>query len=152
MNFSQPYKILNWPSVVLSFLLEIACTFLTLLMAYAGLSKLMDRQVFQAQLSKSPFLTDYANYVSWALPVLEILIAVLLVIRQSRLSALYATLFIMAMFTFYIYAMFLFSYDLPCACGGILSEMGWIEHLWFNIGVVCLTIASIFLQISKERR
>jgi hypothetical protein len=129
-----------------NFIIEIISGLLILLFVYTGLSKLLDYNSFHLQLSRSPFITAFADQVAWALPAGEILVALTLVFRKTRLLGLYASLFLMTMFTAYIYAMLNYSYDLPCSCGGIISKMTWDQHLWFNTGFVALSIAGILLQ------
>lgn len=129
--------------------LEIISSLLVLLFVYAAVSKLNDYETFKVQLSKSPFITDYAVILAWALPIGEILVGLALVFRRIRLLGFYASLFLMTMFTAYIYIMLHYSYYIPCSCGGILSEMDWNTHLWFNAGFVLLSVAGILLQ-TKE--
>ena len=129
-----------------STIVEIISSLLILLFMYAAVSKLLDYQTFRVQLSKSPFITQFASVLAWALPVGEILVALALTWKRTRLPGLYASLFLMTMFTAYIWTMLQYSYYLPCSCGGVLSKMGWTAHLWFNIGFVALSIIGIFIQ------
>ena len=130
-----------------STVVEIISSLLVLLFVYSALSKLFDYSTFKLQLSKSPYITDFAFLIAWALPVVELLIAVLLFFNRTRLAALYGSLFLMTMFTAYIYSMLNFSYYIPCSCGGVLSKMTWGQHLWFNIFFVAISITGILLQV-----
>ncbi|MEI9809094.1 MAG: MauE/DoxX family redox-associated membrane protein [Bacteroidota bacterium] len=132
-----------------SFFIELICGLLILLFVYTGLSKLLDYNNFHLQLGKSPFITAFADSVAWSLPTGEILVALALMFRKTRLLGLYTSLFLMTMFTVYIYAMLRYSYDLPCSCGGVISKMSWSQHLWFNTGFVVLSVAGILLQSTK---
>jgi uncharacterized membrane protein YphA (DoxX/SURF4 family) len=131
-------------------LIEIICFLLVLLFVYAAVSKLNDYEIFKVQLSKSPFITDYASIIAWALPIGEILIGMALTFKKTRLLGLYSSLFLMTMFTAYIYIMLHYSYYIPCSCGGILSAMSWKTHLWFNVGFVLLSILGIFAQTKQN--
>lgn len=126
---------------------EIISSLLILLFMYAAVSKLLDYDTFRVQLSKSPFITQFAGVLAWALPVGEIIVALALTVKRFRLLGLYASLFLMTMFTAYIWAMLNYSYYVPCSCGGVLSKMGWAQHLWFNIGFIILSIVGIVLQV-----
>lgn len=130
-------------------IVEIISSLLILLFIYTGLSKMLDYSEFRLQLGKSPFITHFASLVAWTLPAFEILVALALFFKKSRLVGLYASLFLMTMFTAYIYAMLNYSYDLPCSCGGIISKMTWGQHLWFNVGYTVLAVAGTFLE-SKQ--
>jgi len=130
-------------------ILEIICFLLILLFSYAGLSKLINIGTFKYQLGRSPFVTNIAVTVAWILPIIELTISILLVIKKSRLIGLYASFFLMLLFTGYIYAMLHYSYYVPCSCGGALSMMSWNQHLIFNIFFSLIALAGIFLQAKK---
>ena len=134
------------PSKLRTILLEIISALLILLFVYAAVSKLLDYQKFQVQLSQSPLLTAFAEWVSWIIPSLEIIISIMLVIPKFRLLGLYASFSLMVMFTAYIIAITKFSDYVPCSCGGVLQNMSWNQHLIFNIGFVFLALAGIVLH------
>src|SRR5690606_35884387 len=73
-----------------------------LLFVYAAVSKLVDYGNFRVQLGQSPLLTAYAHVVAWAVPAIELIIAVGLVSPKLRLRGLYASFALMVMFTAYI--------------------------------------------------
>ncbi|HYF29822.1 MAG TPA: MauE/DoxX family redox-associated membrane protein [Chitinophagaceae bacterium] len=135
-----------------STIVEIISSLLILLFVYTALSKLLDYETFRLQLGKSPFITEFAGVTAWMLPVGELLVAISLLLSRTRLIGLYASLFLMTMFTAYIYAMLNYSYDLPCSCGGVLSKMTWGQHLWFNIGFVILSIIGILVHTRKQKQ
>ncbi len=118
----------------------------TVLFIYAATSKLMDFHQFKVQLGQSPILTTYAEWVAWAVPLTEYILATLLLIDQFRLYALYATLGLMTMFTTYIILVLNFSDYIPCSCGGVLENLGWTEHIVFNVLFMVLSILAIFLS------
>ena len=129
---------------------EIICFLFILLFVYAAGTKLTDYNKFIGQIGKSPLLTDYAEWIAWIVPSIELVIAVMLIIPKIRIVGLYAAFGLMVMFTFYIIAILSFSKELPCSCGGVLSLLGWKEHLIFNIGFVLLGLTGIILMNKKE--
>ncbi|PWJ96016.1 methylamine utilization protein MauE [Flavobacterium araucananum] len=126
-------------------ILDIICLVFALLFMYAAASKLFDFENFKIQLGQSPLLSAFANWISITVPVLELIIAVVLFIRNYRLIGLCAAYMLMIMFTVYIYIILNFSAFVPCSCGGILEKMTWREHLIFNICFVLLAIIGIIL-------
>ena len=130
--------------------LELTCFLLILLFTYAGLSKLFNIGTFRFQLGRSPFVTNISGFVSWFLPISELVIAALLAVKKSRLFGLYASFFMMLLFTGYIYAMLHYSYYVPCSCGGVLSKMSWNQHLIFNIFFSLIALTGILLQTKKN--
>ena len=131
-----------------STIVDIISSLLILLFIYAALSKLLDYSTFKLQLSKSPFITAFSGTIAWALPVGEVLVGLALSFKTTRLIGLYTSLFLMTMFSGYIFSMLHYSYYIPCSCGGILSKMNWTTHYWFNLVFVLLSIIAIILETS----
>jgi uncharacterized membrane protein YphA (DoxX/SURF4 family) len=117
------------------------------LFIYAATTKLMEYDLFKAQIGKSPLITKYAHLLAWMVPGVEYVVALLLFIPRFRLIGLYASFSLMFAFTAYIAFILTFSPYVPCSCGGILSSMGWTEHLIFNIGFTLLAILGIFIHL-----
>lgn len=117
-----------------------------LLFTYAAITKVLDFQNFKQQLGQSPLLSSFAEQIAWAVPSIELLIVVLLVLPKFRYAALVSSFALMLMFTAYIYIILNHSVFVPCSCGGILEKMNWREHLLFNIGFVFLALIGIWLQ------
>ena len=131
-------------------IVEVICLLYILLFVYAAVSKILDFENFQVQLGQSPLLSAYAGSVSWGVPLVELLIALLLLIPRFRFIGLLAAFSLMVMFTAYIIIILNFSSFVPCSCGGILEKMGWTEHLIFNIVFVMLTLIGILLLTSTK--
>lgn len=129
---------------------EVIVFLFVVLFLYAAESKLTDYQHFIGQIGKSPLLTNFAGTIAWMIPVIEIIVCILLVIPRFRMIGFYAAFGLMTIFTFYIIAILSFSAVLPCSCGGILSTMGWKEHLIFNIAFVGLALTGIILMNKRE--
>jgi hypothetical protein len=91
-----------------------------------------------------------APILAIAVPTIELITASLLAIPKFRKIGLYASLNLMTMFTAYIIAILTISDHIPCACGGVLSKMGWTEHLIFNIIFTILPIIAIVLSSNNE--
>ena len=109
------------------------------LFIYAATSKLWDFGQFKVQLGQSPVLT------AWMVPGVEYLLALLLLFNRSRLAAFYGSLALMVMFTTYIVMVLQFSDYIPCSCGGVLEDLGWTEHIVFNLFFVAMAIIGIIL-------
>lgn len=123
---------------------EIVALLYIVLFVYAAVSKLMDFQNFRVQIAQSPLLTTFASLVAVAVIALELLISLLLSFPAWRKAGLYAALALMVLFSLYIYMILTYSPFVPCSCGGILEDMGWIQHLIFNIFFCLLAIAALY--------
>ncbi|MNQ01726.1 Methylamine utilization protein MauE [compost metagenome] len=135
--------------------LETICLVYILLFVYAAVSKLLDFENFQVQLGQSPLLSAYASWVSWLVPIIELILALLLFFPKWRVIALFAAFSLMVMFTAYIYIILNYSSFVPCSCGGILEKMGWTEHLIFNVVFIMLAAVGILILaggVSQARR
>jgi len=105
---------------------------------YTGYDKLKHVEEFIEGNSKIPLIGQYAELIGWGIPVIEILLAVLLIIPFLKVKriALWASVILMGIFTLYLALMLLFADTKPCNCGGVIESMGWITHLIFNL--LCL--------------
>lgn len=137
-------KVITFPLLKRSVILEVICFLFVLLFTYAALSKIIDFQKFRIELAKSPLITNWASFIAWFIPTIEIIISIMLAIPKFRLIALYASFTLMVLFTTYIIAIMKFADFVPCSCGGILQNMSWREHLLFNIAFVLIAIIAVF--------
>jgi len=118
---------------------------LVLLFVYAAGSKLMDYTKFRVEIGKSPLLTAFAAPVAIAVPIIELVIALLLSFTRTRLLGLYASFTLMVLFTAYIFYILRFSPYIPCSCGGVLQKLNWTTHLWFNLFFVFLAALGVLI-------
>lgn len=130
---------------------EFISYFFILLFCYAGISKIMDFENFQIQISESHLLSAYAGFIPFAIIILEFIIAGLLCYRKTKNSGLIGSFILMFIFTGYIFFIIRTSENLPCSCGGILEKMSWHQHLYFNIGCVVLSVIALGLNLRYSR-
>ena len=121
-----------------------------LLWVYTATSKLLNYEVFQMQLSKSPFVANYSALLIWMIPLIEYVLAGLFLFQAYTLHALYLSFALMVLFTIYIVAILHFSNAVPCACGGVITTLSWYEHLIFNILFMGLALLGILLIRKKQ--
>jgi uncharacterized membrane protein YphA (DoxX/SURF4 family) len=130
-------KKINWLDVVVFLFI--------VLFVYAATSKVLEFDLFKAQIGKSPLIMYYVDLIAWMIPILEIVISVFLIVPRLQLIGLFASFSLMFMFSAYIAFILTFSPYVPCSCGGILNAMGWTEHLIFNIAFTLLAVVGIIL-------
>ncbi|HEV7329411.1 MAG TPA: MauE/DoxX family redox-associated membrane protein [Flavisolibacter sp.] len=116
---------------------------LLFLFTYMGISKLTDLEGFRESLMRVPFIGMGAGVLALATPLAELVIVLLLLFPATRLKGLYASAGMLLLFTLYLAGMLLFAPGLPCSCGGVISGMGWWEHVGMNVGMVGLTVMGI---------
>src|ERR1700753_1057262 len=115
-------------------LFDIIAHFFMLLFVYTGVAKLMEIDTFKQQLAGTPIFGPVAGVASWALPILEILLVIILLVPAWRLRGLYASLIVMCVFTIYFLYVVLIVHALSCSCGGIIADLSPKQHLLFNLG------------------
>jgi len=123
---------------------------LIVLFIYASLSKLMDYRTFTLQLHHSPLLRGHEMTISWLIPSMEILAAILLLFQVTRVTGLLVSFLLMTLFTGYIGFMLASNQNLPCSCGGILQGMSWKAHLIFNCIFLLITGSGIYLYFKSN--
>ena len=134
-------------------LIEIIASLLVILFLYTGLNKLFEHTTFRYQLGISPWplLASWSGVVSWALPIVEVLLAAMFLITAFRMTAFIASAILFAGFLVYLGILLSSGSTLPCTCGGIISSMSWNAHVWFDAACFILCIAGIWLLRNKYR-
>lgn len=137
---------MKWNGKCRNVSVEMMCLLYVIVFVFAGLTKLMEGDQFFNNLNNSPILPEMVwllYIISWAVPTLEIMIALLIAIPRTRLKGLYAALGLMIVFTMYVAGIVFISPYTPCSCGGIITLLSWQEHLLFNIGMIVLALIAI---------
>ncbi|MBJ7880975.1 MauE/DoxX family redox-associated membrane protein [Gelidibacter salicanalis] len=121
-----------------------------LLFVYAGMSKLLDFETFQAQLEQFLFFGGFVAWVSHGVILLELLIAGLLCFGKTRLLGFYLSFFLILLFTAYILTIINLAANVPCSCGGVLDALGWKEHLIFNVFFIGQDLIGILIERNRK--
>ncbi|SHN45514.1 MauE/DoxX family redox-associated membrane protein [Chitinophaga sp. CF418] len=116
------------------------------LFVYAAMNKLISFNYYLYDLKRSPLLQPYATPIAFVVPIVEILVAVLLLPDKTRQYGLFGSLVLMALFTLYVIYVLGFTKERPCTCGGIIRELTWPQHLLFNIGFLALSALGLHLK------
>lgn len=119
---------------------------LIFLWIYAALSKLLDYSKFLLQLKLQSIPEWSVGVLSWLLPCIEFIVLILLLLRKGIRWGLYLSSILLLIFTGYIglvLAGVLSKH--ACACGGILTHIGFRGHLLFNLVFLGLSVAGIIL-------
>lgn len=128
---------------------DIIAAFFILLFAYTGINKLYGIESLQYVLKRYPLIgQQWAVLASWAVPITELLVTMLLFIPKTRLKGLQASFVLMMLFTLYIGYMLAFTQLKVCTCGGMLQALNWWQHLLFNIG--CILLAATAIKLYKK--
>lgn len=130
--------------------IEVISILLMLLFGLTAIDKARQFERFYEELGKSPFLMAYQGWVAWGTPIVEGIVVFLLIFGGTlQLWGLYASVFLMSLFTGYIYLLLNYSYYTPCLCSAALESLTWEQHLVFNLLFLALAMAA---TASKERQ
>ena len=131
---------------------DIVSASILLLLLYTGIDKINRHNDFMLALASAPLLKHYAVPLSWAIPVIELLIAWLLFFTATRLKGLYAAWLLITVFTVYLAWMLLHTNNLPCSCGGFIEKLSWQQHVFFNGVLIVLISTGIVLNKRKATK
>lgn len=127
--------------------LEIICFLLILLFVYTAVSKIINFDNFSTfVINQTPLLRPIAGIMAIAIPSAELIAACMLLIPRLRKIGLYASFVLMAAFTGYVVYALYFSPKVPCACGGIIRDMSWQQHLIFNSTFTIAALVAVRLH------
>lgn len=123
------------------------CFLLIFLFTYTAVSKWLNMEAHLYAMRNQPFSRPLNNLLAYSIPVVEIIAAGLLLVQRTRLVGLFIAFVLMALFTGYV-AMVLSNVfgRIPCSCGGVLEQLGWKEHLVFNLFFLVISITAIRLH------
>ena len=115
------------------------------LFLYTAYAKIIDHDRFLNGLTRVHLISGFAVFISFAVPVIEIIVALLLLIPQTAKLGLYSFTAIMLSFTIYIISAMIWEKHLPCHCGGAIEKLSWGQHIWFNLTFIVITIIALRL-------
>jgi hypothetical protein len=133
---------------IITFIICLPCLFLFAISAY---DKIVDHERFLTGLSKVKYIGTHALFISWTVPIMEIIVSLLLLYPPSHKRGLYGFTGLMVLFTLYISSMLLWAEKLPCHCNLIIEKLSFGEHLVFNIGFIALGIFGLLLTKQKSK-
>jgi len=124
------------------------CTLCMALFLYTAYAKIVDHGRFLKGLTRVHLISGFAVFLSFAVPIIEIIVALLLLIPQTVKTGLYSFIAVMSAFTIYIISAMIWEKKLPCHCGGAIEKLSWGQHIWFNLAFI--TIAVFALRLIKS--
>ncbi|CAL1519154.1 MauE/DoxX family redox-associated membrane protein [Chitinophaga sp. MM2321] len=117
------------------------------LFIYTSATKLLDFDLFLRDLNRSPELAPFKGILSVIIPGAELIIAGLILFKNTRQIGFIGAIAIMALFTIYVaYVLTLPDIDRPCSCGGIIRSLTWQQHIIFNLVFLLLAIVGYLLN------
>lgn len=120
-----------------------------------SINKVLAFDTFSLSISRQPIPPFTSKIAIYTIPILEILTCLLLITSKYRLWGFILSTLLMGIFSGYIALALLDTWkNLPCACGLIISNLGWTEHLLFNLVFLIISLLGLILQLKllKKRK
>ncbi|RZJ23718.1 MAG: hypothetical protein EON51_02240 [Acinetobacter sp.] len=128
-------------------ILRLISGLLATLFFYAALSKLIDFHKSLGEMRNQIFPPMIADTLTWLIPLLEITLAVLLLFPKTNKLGLWGSFFLLLAFTFYIIIILAgFFGQIPCSCGGVLKNMSYLTHLFFNLFFLAVSLLGMAIE------
>lgn len=115
------------------------------LFIYTAYAKIVDHERFLNGLKNVSIISGSAVVISFLVPIIEIIIAILLLIPVTAKQGLYSFIAAMSFFTGYIISALIWEKNLPCHCGGAIERLSWTQHIWFNLIFVLFAVFALWL-------
>lgn len=123
---------------------------LILLWTYTGIDKILHWQDSRKAFHNQTFPAELAEVLAYAVPTIELLIALLLLFSVSRWWGYLSSILLLTVFTTYVGLIWVGAFPrVPCNCAGVLESLSWKAHFWLNSGMIGISI--IGLYFTKKR-
>lgn len=126
---------------------ELGALVLAFVLLYTGAGKLYDWEGTKAAFANQVFPIWLSERLAWAVPTAELAIAALLLFPTTRILGFKLASGLFLLFTGYVALVLTGIFGrIPCSCGGIVSTLGWWEHLVLNILLLVTAILGYRLE------
>ena len=126
---------------------KIPATLLILLWIYAGMDKILRFESSRKAFHNQVFPSELAEILSYAVPGVELLIALLLLFSVTRWWGYLGSVLLLTVFITYVGMIWVGAFPrIPCNCAGILESLGWAEHFWMNLGLIGMAVYGIWME------
>lgn len=116
---------------------------------YTGLDKFLRFKQSQKAFFNQPMPNELEAVLSYAIPGIELLLALLLLFSMTRWWGYLGSILLLTVFITYVGLIWVGAFPrVPCNCAGIIESMGWAAHFWMNFGLIGVAVFGIW----SERR
>lgn len=120
---------------------KLTSTVLILLWTYTGLDKLFRWEDSRAAFHNQTFPAELAEVLAYSVPMIELLIAGLLLFSVTRWWGYLGSILLFTVFITYVGLIWVGAFPrVPCNCAGILQSLGWAEHFFLNLVFIGLAV------------
>jgi uncharacterized membrane protein YphA (DoxX/SURF4 family) len=127
-------------------LVKLIAIALAVLFAITAVGKLQHYARFRSQLQRFPVDLSVLYVQAWVIPVTELIIAIMLLLPVSRLKGLFASLFLLGVYTLYLTCMLKSRFHCTCSCGEPIQSLTLKTHSVVTLGCVFLRGVGVVLS------
>lgn len=129
----------------------ILTSILILIFIYTGLDKLIQFDASRNAFHNQTFPSELAEVLTFAVPITELLIALLLLFSVTRWWGFLSSLLLLTIFITYVGLIWVGAFPrVPCNCAGIINSLGWAEHFALNLILIGLAIVGLKQEQRKK--
>ncbi len=134
------------------FLEKMVLALLVSVWTYTGLDKLIQFKDSRNAFHNQTFPPELAEALSYLVPGVELLIALLLLFSMTRWWGYLGSILLLSVFTTYVGLIWVGAFPrVPCNCAGIIESLGWAEHFWMNLGLIGMAIYGVWMEGRKKK-
>jgi hypothetical protein len=126
-------------------LVKLIAIALAVLFACTAVDKLEHYALFSLQLQQLPFSNPVLHQQAWVVPGVELIIALLLLLPATRLKGLFASLFLLSVYTLFLTSMLRSLFYCACQCGEPFQSLSLKMHIVFTLVCVFVTGVGVVL-------
>lgn len=115
-------------------------------------SKLVNFQDFRLEMLNQVFPREWVWFLLVFIPLTS-LVAAWLVFRDQTLKAGFIlSTILMVLYTGYVGLVLMRFFDrVPCSCGGVIKDLSWEEHFYFNLIFTAVAVIGWILTLNERR-
>ena len=130
---------------------ELTCFVLVLNFFYEGIQKLAYLDVYGFWIAHAPLIRKYGALLQYAVPLVEITIAVLLITPRYRRIAFMAIIVVELVFILWVMSVYLFTGYLFWPYDALWGNPTWIQKMLYGLVLAWLAFAAMFYSRKKEK-
>jgi len=125
---------------------------LVVLWIYTGLDKMIRFEESRKAFHNQTFPAELAEALSYLIPGVELLIALLLLFSVTRWWGYLGSVLLLTVFVTYVGLIWVGAFPrVPCNCAGILESLGWAEHFFLNLICIGIGVWGLRLEARNEK-
>jgi len=151
-RFTKEKRHLHISLRVKNVMIDVIAYLFILLFLYTAANKIWKFHNFEWVLGTLPVIGAYNTIIAYSVPAAEFITTALLLNTSTKKYGLISSFLLMLVFSTYLIFMVLYTKDLPCNCGGVLSHLSWRQHIAFNLCFLLLALIALKFNANLKNK